>query len=261
VSASPASAATGEQLLEQQLLSQINHERAARGLPAMAVDVGLVGASEAWAGTMAGKASLYHSSDGRAEIIARGTWTGQITDAWMRSSSHRNLIVDPNLVWAGVGVRCDGNGQMWAVVQFLRADTSLGTLKSSAASPIVTPSDTGSSCGTDTMQPSVQRLYVAYFRRASDPSGLSYWVSQLAQGSSLVGVSDAFAGSSEFQSLYGNLGNRDFVRLVYVNVLGREPDQAGYNYWVGLMNRGLPRGQVMIGFSESQEFRARTGIY
>ncbi len=79
-------------------------------------------------------------------------------------------------------------------------------------------------------------------------------------GTTLSSVSDNFASSGEFQTMYGSLSNRDFVRRVYLNVMGREPDAAGYDYWVGLLNRGTRRGEVMVGFSESAEFRVRTGI-
>ncbi len=262
VSASPASASTGgEGVLEQQFLAQLNAERAARGLPAMVSNGSLVGASRNWADSMAGTGGLVHSTDGRAEIIARGYRTGQITDAWMRSSSHRNLIVDPNLTVAGIGVRCDSSGQIWAVVQFTRADTSKGTLSSSSASPRVTSTEAGSSCGASAAQPAVERLYMAYFLRAADASGVGYWVGELNRGVRLESVSEAFAGSSEFVQRYGSLSNRDFVKLVYVNVLGREPDENGYSYWVGVLDRGTPRGEVMVGFSESSEFKVKTGIY
>lgn len=260
--AGSAGASSGaEAVLEQQLLGQINAERAGRGLGPMVAEGSLAGASKTWAGSMAGRGGLVHSSDGRAEIIARGWGTGQITEAWMRSASHRNLIVDPNLVMAGVGVRCDASGQMWAVVQFTRADKSIGTLRSSSETPRMTASDAGSGCSVSANLSSVERLYIAYFLRPSDASGAGYWATRLDQGAGLATVSEAFAGSTEFQNRYGSLGNRDFVKLVYVNVLGREPDANGYGFWVGELDRGMARGEMMIGFSESAEFRTKTGLH
>ena len=45
------------------------------------------------------------------------------------------------------------------------------------------------------------------------------------------------------------------MRRVYRNVLDREPDQAGLEFWSGQLERGARnRGQVMTGFSESSEF-------
>ncbi len=260
VSPSPASAWSTEQVLEAQLLQQLNGERAARGIKPLVADAGLEQASQAWSNSMSSQQNLVHSADGRAEIIARGWWTGQITDAWMRSDGHRNLVVDPNLTVAGVAVACDGRGQMWVTVQFYQANTSLGTLRSSAASPVATAANLGSDCGEGVLVGQVRRLYSAYFRRESDQAGLGYWVARLSEGSGLGDVASFFAASPEFKTTYGRLSNADFVRLVYRNVMGREPDAAGFAYWTSRLDQGLNRGHLMIGFSESPEFRQRSGI-
>lgn len=101
------------------------------------------------------------------------------------------------------------------------------------------------------------RLYTAYFLRTPDYDGLMHWFNAMYPGSgygrSLAQVSDAFAGSPEFVSRYGALDNAGFVTLVYQNVLGRNPDASGFTYWLGRLNAGVLRGQMMIGFSESTE--------
>lgn len=101
------------------------------------------------------------------------------------------------------------------------------------------------------------RLYTAYFQRVPDYTGLMYWYGVMypTSGSptSLAQVSNSFAQSSEFVGTYGSLDNAGFVTLVYQNVLGRAPDAAGYNYWLGQLNSGISRGQVMTSFSESTE--------
>jgi Domain of unknown function (DUF4214) len=105
----------------------------------------------------------------------------------------------------------------------------------------------------------IARLYRAYFRRDPDASGFYFWQSQRAAGTSLAGVSNAFAASAEFQSTYGSLGNDAFVELVYANVLGRVADSGGKAYWMSRLSAGVSRGQVMTGFSESAELVATTG--
>ena len=102
----------------------------------------------------------------------------------------------------------------------------------------------------------VARLYLAYFQREGDDEGIRYWIGTGLPG---VAVSNAFAGSDEFQARYGALSNVGFVDLVYRNVLGRPPDDGGLAYWAGELARGTTRGQVMAGFAESPEFVARTG--
>lgn len=102
----------------------------------------------------------------------------------------------------------------------------------------------------------VARLYKAYFTRdaAADPSGFNYWLLQRAQGVPASQISDAFAGSEEFTTTYGQLNDAQFVDLVYRNVLGRNPDTAGRQYWITQLSKGTTRGQVMLGFSDSPEF-------
>lgn len=104
----------------------------------------------------------------------------------------------------------------------------------------------------------VARLYLAYFLRWPDEAGFDYWVGVRRSGRSLAEISTEFAMSAEFAQRYGSLSNREFVGLVYRNVLGREPDAEGWDHWTGALDRGASRGLIMLGFSESVEFRNRT---
>lgn len=130
------------------------------------------------------------------------------------------------------------------------ADTIVGApATAAAAEPVYDPT------GPDG---TIYRLYRAYFLREPDSGGFNYWYGVYRQGYPLRAISNDFARSDEFQSRYGNVDNRQFLDRVYRNVLGRTPDQAGYDYWVGQMNRGMLRGYVMIYFSDSVEFRNKT---
>jgi hypothetical protein len=105
----------------------------------------------------------------------------------------------------------------------------------------------------------VARLYQAYFLRPPDHDGLTYWADQRRRGKTLNDVSQAFAGSQEFRSLYGTLTNRQFVERIYQNILGRPGETSGIDYWTGELDaRRRTRGAVLVGFSESAEYRART---
>ncbi|HSL56729.1 MAG TPA: DUF4214 domain-containing protein, partial [Acidimicrobiales bacterium] len=106
---------------------------------------------------------------------------------------------------------------------------------------------------------SVDRLFLAYFLRDPDPIGRSWWASLHAAGRPLTAISLEFARSAEFAARYGQLTDTDFVRLVYGNVLQRDPDALGLAYWTGMLAQGRTRGWVMVGFSESPEFVSRTG--
>lgn len=107
----------------------------------------------------------------------------------------------------------------------------------------------------DTSHPNI-RLYAAYFLRLPDAGGLKYWMDVRRQGYSIDLVSDQFGLSAEFQNTYGDTTDAEFIRRVYLNVLNREPDAGGYGYWQDLLSRRIiTRGQLMVNFSESAEFR------
>jgi hypothetical protein len=106
----------------------------------------------------------------------------------------------------------------------------------------------------------ITRLYLAYFLRIPDRDGLGFWIDYARLGWSLAMISDQFAQSAEFQARYGALDNSQFVTLIYQNVLGRAPDSEGHAFWLGELNSGArTRGMVMIGFSESPEYRGLSG--
>lgn len=111
------------------------------------------------------------------------------------------------------------------------------------------------------MTDSIDRLYSAYFLRAPEGAGFEFWADEYASGRwNLERMSNFFAGSEEFNSLYASLSNAEFVDLVYRNVLGRAPESEGFQFWVGQLDAGaFTRGSVMIRFSESKEYVTVTG--
>ncbi len=98
---------------------------------------------------------------------------------------------------------------------------------------------------------SIKRLYLAYFARGFDRDGLNYWNEQ---NLTVRQISEFFAASPELVQRYGSLDNRAFVDRLYLNVLGRNADEAGFTYWVGLLESGTSRGTIMVQFSDSPEF-------
>ena len=107
----------------------------------------------------------------------------------------------------------------------------------------------------------VIRLYFAFFKRSPDLAGANYWINKRKSGTTKLNhMASSFAGSSEFKTKYGNLSNSDFVKQVYVNVFERQPDPNGLTYWTNKLNeKKASRGEVMVGFSESNEYRGANG--
>jgi hypothetical protein len=98
------------------------------------------------------------------------------------------------------------------------------------------------------------RIYKAAFDRQPDLPGLGFWIKNMDAGVSLGEVAQEFINSAEFIRMYGaNPSDEQFVDLLYANVLDRQADQSGYDFWIGALNRGLTRAGLLAEFSESQE--------
>jgi Domain of unknown function (DUF4214) len=95
--------------------------------------------------------------------------------------------------------------------------------------------------------------YDKYLGRGPDQSGLDYWVGLMQQGY----VSDehleaGFIGSAEYIANHGGKG-AGWVTGMYQNLLGRNPDTPGLNYWVGQLAAGADPASVAYGFAASAE--------
>jgi Domain of unknown function (DUF4214) len=98
-------------------------------------------------------------------------------------------------------------------------------------------------------------IYRAAFDRAPDAPGLGYWIRELDRGQDFGAVVAAsFIASPEFIALNGsNTSNAQFVNLLYQNVLDRAPDTEGNNFWLGLLNNGYARSNMLASFAISDE--------
>lgn len=99
----------------------------------------------------------------------------------------------------------------------------------------------------------VQQLYVAYFGRPADPTGLANFGAALNRAHAPINIQtfnqaysndpairalvDSFGTSAESESLYS--GNTvAFVTAIYRNVLNRAPDRAGLDFWTTAIDQG-----------------------
>ena len=103
------------------------------------------------------------------------------------------------------------------------------------------------------------RVYKAAFNRdpmQGDTKGLGYWIAQIDQGMGLIEVSARFVDSNEFRTLYGtNPSNAQFLTKLYQNVLGRDPEPTGFNWWLNELNTNpsKTKAKVLADFAESGE--------
>lgn len=112
-------------------------------------------------------------------------------------------------------------------------------------------------CDVSQNQLAVARLYQAVMGRAPDFGGLDYWAAQRGSGMTTSHMALGFMASAEYSTRYGSPDNPTFVNLLYHNVLGRDAEPAGRDYWDGVLGAGVGRADVIAGFADSVEL---TGI-
>ncbi len=98
----------------------------------------------------------------------------------------------------------------------------------------------------------VVRLYRNIFNREADEWGLNDWTYRLQNGLTACDILEGFLYSEEFN--ISNFSNEQYVEILYRTLLGRSADAAGKADWVGRLNAGQSRSQILAGFAYSIEF-------
>jgi len=91
-------------------------------------------------------------------------------------------------------------------------------------------------------------LYIAYFGRAPDAQGLTYWFGEVYTGSlTFEQAAKSFSDQAEYQSTYPEGStNGEFIEAIYANLFNRTPDQGGFDYWLGELDRGMARDSFIL---------------
>ena len=133
-------------------------------------------------------------------------------------------------------------------------------LRGSAGAQTLHDSATLAASGSETVTAGqIYRLYGATLAREPDVGGFLSWYNGISNGQITVQqAAGGFADSREFLNEYGALTNADFVELLYRNVLGRASDAGGRATWLGLLDGGTSRADVVLGFSDSGEYQRNT---
>lgn len=111
----------------------------------------------------------------------------------------------------------------------------------------------------------VAYLYEAGLNRDGniDLPGLNFWIDRREDGLSEQQLSRAFLESAEFESAFGDafdqsspdyLSNRELVEQLYRNVLNREGEAAGADFWtVRVSDPAFTRSDLLLAFAGSPE--------
>lgn len=105
---------------------------------------------------------------------------------------------------------------------------------------------------TQEQKQALTALYVGYYDRAPDPDGLQFWIDQIDNGREFSTIAADFAAAPEALAKYPYLSTPDvstpstFITSIYLNLFGRTPDQAGLDFWTGVLNDGSVSVAEMI---------------
>lgn len=101
----------------------------------------------------------------------------------------------------------------------------------------------------------VQRLYHYILRRECSEAEIKSWSNALIDGT--ISPRDTvygFVDSEEFISY--NVGNTDFVKILYKAILGRTGSDEEMQGWIAYLNETGDRNYIVDGFLNSEEFNA-----
>src|SRR5262249_6108270 len=106
----------------------------------------------------------------------------------------------------------------------------------------------------------ITHYYQTLLRRAPDAGGLAFWDAEATRmrnagqdaKEAFLAMAVQFVDSAEYRAF--NRSTPEYVTDLYQAFFQRAPDAGGLNYWVGLVNQGLPRGVALAEFLFSREF-------
>jgi hypothetical protein len=104
----------------------------------------------------------------------------------------------------------------------------------------------------------IQKLYVAYFNRPADFSGLNFWENAMATAKDpnamLATISAQFAASDEYKATFAGLDTQHVVERIYLNLFGRTPDLVGLNFWTqALLNKNMTIDNAVTKIAEGAQ--------
>jgi len=101
----------------------------------------------------------------------------------------------------------------------------------------------------------IARLYFGSLNRLPDATGMTFWMDQQKAGSTIEQIANVFAASSEFTVLNSGLTDSAFVQKQYQTILGRAATTQEQTDWGTQLSAGANRGVVVLGLTESAEYK------
>ena len=100
----------------------------------------------------------------------------------------------------------------------------------------------------------VQKLYIAYFGRPADPSGINYWLSNLNNFLYLKEISSELSIQEEYKKQILNNNSIEFkINKLYLNLFNRKVDFEGLNYWIEMINHKYNISDIVCDLISSKQ--------
>ena len=82
----------------------------------------------------------------------------------------------------------------------------------------------------------LQKLYLAYFGRPADPSGINYWISRSNESLNLREISNELSRQDEYLKYISYEKSMDSrINKIYLNLFNRKADFDGLNHWMEMI--------------------------
>lgn len=133
-------------------------------------------------------------------------------------------------------------------------DNGDGTVATVRNTEILQFDDTKVVVSDNVKDAAIALLYEAAFNRQIDNAGYKFWTTGEADNLDVDQIADYFISSEEFQLYFSNASNEQFVEAIYRNFFDREVDEAGFEFYAGLLNDGvIDRGDFLADIADSSE--------
>ncbi|MEA2019428.1 MAG: DUF4214 domain-containing protein [Campylobacterota bacterium] len=102
----------------------------------------------------------------------------------------------------------------------------------------------------------ISLLYVGLLGRIPDEAGLKYWLEQLSKDAYFYDIIGGFLDSDELLNGSDYTGdNASFINNLYKNILGRDADTDGFNYWLNDLANDSAKEKIIDSFLQSNEYQ------
>ncbi len=227
------------------------------------------GETDSFSVAVGGPGRLGISSSGSLDLAGALLLDGQVVAADDDSGSNGNFLIELDVGAAAEYVLQVSGFDASVSGAYQLSATFDGDSQGNGCPQIVDDNDffwdsTVLTCDGETISAAQAQLYRAYagaLGRQPDQAGYDWWLNEINEGrQTLESMLAGFIFSEEFLGFVnatdGNsIDNAVFLTHIFENVFGRQPDEAGFAFWLGELDSGRrTQAKVLEEMTQSNEF-------